>query len=382
MASLRKTVKSILVVFLRCFSKKRTIVFESTPDFSDNTYAVYTQMVRLGYDKQYKLVWSCANKEHLPDDPDGVYYIYPQDKSIKQRLRNAYYLANAKCMICCNRFLLPWNSDQVCFYLAHGTPMKSVHDYYTVPASIGYCLSAAEGVEEMTAYQFNVAREKMFSLGYPRNDILTLSPAPVKEILGTPCKKVIVWYPTFRQHKNGANLASGKALPIIDDAQAACALNEYVRKLDVLLVLKPHFAQDLSYMKDLGLSNIRFIDDGFFRENNVTSYGFVAGCDALLTDYSSIYFDYMLCDKPIGLVWEDVEQYRQNPGFAVDLEEYGKAGVKIYTLSDFKLFVEQVAENIDACREDRRNLCQKVNYASDGENAKRVVAFIVEKAEL
>lgn len=302
-------------------------------------------------------------------------------QGLKAKLKNAYYMANAKCLISCNRFLLPWRKNQVAIYLAHGTPMKSVYGYYWVPKAIHYCLSAAPGVEEMTAYQFHADPEKMFSLGYPRNDLLC-HPCDVKKILNTQCEKVVVWYPTFRQHNKREKLSSGHAMPIIHDAQAARSLNEWAVEKNVLIVMKPHFAQDLAYIKDLGLSNIRFIDDGLFREHNITSYSFVAGCDGLLTDYSSIYFDYMLCDKPIGLIWEDVEEYRQNPGFAVDLAEYGQGGVIIYTLPELKRFIEDVAAGTDTCKENRNALCDRVNFSRDGKNSARVADFIVEKAKL
>ena len=68
------------------------------------------------------------------------------------------------------------------------------------------------------------------------------------------------------------------------------------------------FRQDISYIQKYALSNICFIDDAFFRRNNITSYEFVGSCDALITDYSSIYFDYLLCGKPAAVIWEDIEE--------------------------------------------------------------------------
>ena len=43
------------------------------------------------------------------------------------------------------------------------------------------------------------------------------------------------------------------------------------------------------------------INDSFFIDNDITSYELLAACDSMITDYSSVYFDYTLCDKPIGL---------------------------------------------------------------------------------
>lgn len=382
MGKLKNMAKAAIFGAFRLFGKKKTIIFESAPDFGDNTYPVFLEMVKRGLGEQYTLVWSCAKDVKLPQPVDGVKYIYPQKPGLKEKIRKLYYMANARCMICCNQFLTPGLKDQTAFYLTHGVPMKSVHDYYTVPGSIQYCLSAGEGVADMMAYQFNVAREKMFSLGYPRNDILTQPPVPVKEMLETTCKKVIVWYPTFRNHKNGLTAGAGQALPVIHDEAAAAKINAWAKELDVLLVLKPHFAQDLSKIKAMELSNIRFIGDDFFTKNSTTSYAFVAGCDALLTDYSSIYFDYTLCDKPVGLIWEDIADYRKNPGFAVDVDEYGKGGVKIYNAEDFKAFLEEVATGTDSCREDRRKLRDLCNYAPHGDSTRRVADFIIEKAKL
>lgn len=382
MAAWKQAIKQVLGGMLSLFQKEPVIIFESLPDFADNTDAVFRELVKRGFADRYTLVWSCAKDQSVDAGVEGVRYIYPQRKSLKERLRVAYYMSCAKCMICCNRFLVPWKKDQVSFYLSHGTPMKSVRGYYTVPPEIHYCLASAEGVADVVAYQFKVDREKVFSLGFPRNDILVNSREPVKDMLETTCKKVAVWYPTFRQHSNGLKAGSGKALPVIHDPQAAVELNEFAKQMDVLLVLKPHFAQDMSQIMELGLSNIRFIGDDFFQKHNTTSYGFVAGCDALITDYSSIYYDYLVCDKPVGLVWEDLEEYRQNPGFAVDIDAHGKGGVKIYNLEDFKNFLQELATDTDSCREERQALRDTLHYAADGANTQRVTDFIIEKAKL
>ena len=374
---MKKLLKWLLAAVLRPLHRKPVILFESTPDFADNTYPVYEELCRRGLNQKYNLVWDCGGNVA----PAGMTCVFPH-KGMKEKLKKLYYMAGAKCMISCNRFILPMHKGQIAFYLTHGTPLKSVRGYYTIPEEITYCFAASKGVEQVTGYEFNVRPEKMVSLGFPRNDVFAGKSVDVKAMLGTDCDKVLVWYPTFRQHNNGRKAGSGKALPVIHDGQAAIRLNEVAKQQKVLLVLKPHFAQDVSAVKDLQLSNIRFIDDRFFEENGTTSYGFVAGCDGLITDYSSIYFDYLLADKPMGLVWEDMEDYRKNPGFAMDPHESCAGGRKIYTLADFEAFICEVAENCDPCASERRQLCEKYNYSTDGKNTQRVTDFIVEKSKL
>jgi CDP-glycerol glycerophosphotransferase (TagB/SpsB family) len=373
----KKLLKWLVAQVLRLFCPKPVILFESTPDFADNTYPVYEELCRRGFDKKYKLVWDCGGNVA----PEGFTCVFPH-KGLKEKLKRLRYMAGARCMISCNRFVLPMRGGQVAFYLTHGTPLKSVRGYYTVPGEITYCFAASKGVEQVTAYEFCVKQEKMVSLGFPRNDVFAQMPVDVKKLLGTDCKKVLVWYPTFRQHNNGRTAGSGKALPVIHDGAAATRLNALARELGVLLVLKPHFAQDVSAVKDLQLSNIRFIDDRFFEEKGTTSYAFVAGCDGLITDYSSIYFDYLLTDKPIGLVWEDIEEYRENPGFAMDPEQCCAGGRKIYTIEDFEEFIREIAEGKDSCADARRQLRDRFNFSIDGQNTRRVTDFIIEKAKL
>ena len=47
-------------------------------------------------------------------------------------------------------------------------------------------------------------------------------------------------------------------------------------------------------------------------------YPLLGNCDYLLTDYSSVWVDYEIMDKPIGFVMDDIEQYRSSRGFNFD----------------------------------------------------------------
>ncbi len=269
------------------------------------------------------------------------------------------------------------------FYLSHGSPIKSVRSYYYAPDGIDHFLAASAAMAPHCSYEFNVPEDRFFSLGFPRNDILTTACRDLKPLFPeADFDKVIVWYPTFRQHRNGQVTAGGNALPIIHDEINAAALNETAKANRVLLVLKPHFAQDVSYVKDLGLSNIKFIDDSFFVKNDISSYEFVGSCDAMITDYSSIYYDYTLCDKPVALVWEDVAEYKKSPGFSPGIEPYLEGGEKVYDLPQMRDFVCRVAQGEDLLRDIRRTIRDQVNYAADGESTRRVVDYIIEKANL
>lgn len=374
-----KQLKQAVIWAIDNFPGKKAIVFESLPNFADNTRPVFDEMMRRGLDKTYTMYWWVSKKDAaLPEYPN-VKYLYTG--SFWGKLRYRWVTIRAKALICCNNFLPEKHPRQKAFYLTHGTALKGLNGYFA-PEGISYMLVASEHVRPTMARDFHVAPEGVYALGYPRNDVLTRPGRDLKKVFSGDFRKVVVWYPTFRQHKNGAKTGVSSGLPVLHDAQAAIRLNAVAKENGVLIVAKPHFAQDLSYIKAYDLSNILFIDDSFFVKNGLSSYEFVGSCDAMITDYSSIFFDYLLCDKPIAVIWEDIEEYRKNPGFSMDPDVYMSGSHKIYTLEDYEDFLRSVAGGQDPYREERNRLCALLNYAADGENARRVTDFIIEKANL
>ncbi len=377
---IKNFIKKVVGFAFSLLPLSRVIIFESAPDFSDNTKAVYDEMLRRGLNRKYKLVWLAFNNDSRLAKAKNVQVL--RNASRLDNIKKYYFLCRARCIVCCNHFIRKNDKRIPVFYLTHGTPSKSTRNYYTIPSYIDYCTVPSEGVAEIYSYHLNFPIEKIYPLGFPRNDDLHRN-IDVKAALGTKCDKVVVWYPTFRQMKrNLVKTASTHALPIIHDSEMAKHINDVAAKNNTLIVLKPHFAQDLSYIKELGLSNIRFIDDSFFTEHGMTSYQFVGSCDALITDYSSIYYDFTLCDKPIAAIWEDIEEYKQNPGLIDNFEYYMKGAEKVYTADELGKFISDVANGIDNLKEERNEIKNLANYSTDGKNSERVVDFIIEKAGL
>lgn len=376
---MRRTIKNGILWLLDKLPGGNFILFESKPDFSDNTKAVFDEMQRRGLHKKYKMFWWVADKKaDLPKFPN-TYYL--DQKTFWHRQAFRWVSNRAKCQISCNTFLTSSYPSHKAFYLTHGTALKKLNDYY-LPEGVTHTVVASESVKEVMARELHGDIRTFYALGYPRNDALQTGKRNLQELLPGAFQKVIVWYPTYRQHKNGIRTAVQNGLPVLKDSETAIRLNEAAKKHQILLVVKPHFAQDISYITQYDLSNLLFINDSFFQEKGISSYEFVGSCDALITDYSSIYFDFLLCDKPAAVIWEDIEDYRKNPGFAMDPEEAMKGSHKIYTLEDFEEFLRSLAAGEDPYREERRENNARMNCSTDGKNARRVTDFIIEQANL
>lgn len=361
--------------FIKKIIKKlplKYIIFESIPDLSDNTKAVFDEIIKRNNLKKYKFVWIVSDSRNVTYNYKKTIYVDFQRNGLKL----LYCKLRAKCIIYCNTFIEKANNRTKVVYLTHATQIKDSSSYYRAPDDIDFCIITSNALKEEMSKVYSIKQEKMYPLGFPRNDILFNTSLDSKRFFKNRYSKIIVWYPTFRQSKGGRIVEGCECLPIIHNEEIAKRINSILQENNILIVLKPHFAQDLTYIKKMELSNILFIDDSFFVQKNISSYEFVGGCDALLTDYSSIYFDYLACNKPIGVIWEDIDNYRRNRGFCVNIDYYMKCAEKIYTEEDFIGFIKHISGNLDLQKELRTEIRNLVHDYQDGNNTKRVVDLI------
>ncbi|MBQ6021081.1 MAG: CDP-glycerol glycerophosphotransferase family protein, partial [Clostridia bacterium] len=81
------------------------------------------------------------------------------------------------------------------------------------------------------------------------------------------------------------------------------------------------------------------------------------GCsDAMITDYSTVYYDYLLTGKPIGLTTDDVEEYIAKRGFFYDDVYSVLKGVHIGDADALLRFFEDVRNGVDEKAEEREEM--------------------------
>lgn len=373
-------VKQVIKKAIYFVSPVKCILFESVPDVSDNTKAVFEELLRRKYNEKYVLIWILY---------DPVNADYPAIKNVKYVSENSlafkWWRLVCKCFISCNRIIsATGNPGQFFIHVDHGSPFKDAREFQCLPLHYQYLLCASDKMLPYRKETFNIKdSSRLISLGYPRNDVFSEPAKDFHDLFGKSFAKLIVWMPTYRQNKYyKSNFLNMNALPALNDADKGIRLNAWAQKNNVLIVLKPHPVQDVSYIQDLNLSHIVFTNDAFLMNHNVSSYDLLNASDALLSDYSSVYYDYTLHDKPIGLIWEDVDLYISKRGLVPDYEFWTQGGVKIYSFDELLCFLDDVIQGKDILREERRNIRDCANYSTDGKNAMRVTDFIIEKAGL
>ena len=377
---MQRVLKNIIKKLLFRLLPKDRVLFESYPDFSDNTRCVYDELVRKGYNKKYKFVWVLQDEdpERCPEE-DNVSCIPLNDERAY-----SYHVRRAKAVISCNRMLGSYVPEQFSFYVEHGAPFKLSSVYQQAPsAHLGYYLSSSAQSAGMRKEFLKIRDDtQIISFGFPRNDVFYKPELDLKDLFKSSCEKFIAWYPTFRNHKYEQRNEGCDPLPVIHDTENAIKLNEVAKQLNTLIVLKPHPVQDLKLIQGLRLSNITFITDSFFDERQIKNYDFLHSCDALLSDYSSVFLDFLLADKPIGLVWEDIDQYTKDLGLVENYKYLASGCEKIYTIEDLIDFVISVAKGEDHLISERREVRDYMHTDSRGHSTENVVDLIINKAGL
>ena len=367
--------------FLRVIGLQNLIILEAEPTARENTQAVYREMLRRGWNKRYRIALVTLDPDNLQSwHAEHVMILkrvqYDDSQIAKMYMR---WISDRACMIIDeNRQIERKNPKAIHVYLTHGSPIKCTSGFYFCKPDTDYSLCQSEFFRPKQSYEMKIPENKLVLKGIPRNDLLINSTLSLSSIFGDSFQKVIVWYPTYRQHRSSSIIPGTEisGLPIVHDENAAKQINEIAAKYGVLLVVKPHPAQDLSRIKALRLDHLMVITDDFFVSHGISSYAFLGKADALITDYSSVIYDYLLTGKPVALAQEDYEEYEKKVGFAIDMNLLRDCCVTLETADDFDSFFRDLIEGNDPLREKRDKLMHLTNHYTDGNSAARVVDWL------
>lgn len=336
--SVKKTVRkffksSIVCAYNMLFAvlpvDKKCIVFDSSIglNYTGSPRAIYERMVSLGLDREYNCVWF-FQKGKVPDSVPGNAKIVRYG-----RLRYIYYMAKAGIWIFDARQpkFIKKKEKQHYIQTWHGTPLKKLAlDMDSVNMARGndidvykenfrnntktwdYLIAQNDYSVEIFKRCFDF-HKTMLTCGYPRNDVLFRDNNPekiaeLKKSLGLPLdKKIILYAPTWR-----------------DDEYDATGKYEFRPKLDFKKLKDVFSGNAVMAVKYHYLIGERIDWSGF--EGFVYPFNAQADInvlylvsDVMITDYSSVMFDYSLLHKPMYFYAYDLEKYRDSlRGFYFD----------------------------------------------------------------
>ena len=355
--------------------------------YSDSPKALYEYMMKAPEYKDFRFVWSFKEPEKfqfLRNDRTDIVKFRTRADNIA--LRTAKYWRTNYRML---NHQYP-RKDQVYVQCWHGTPLKrlgydlessdnvmnsgsEIRDKYRSDAKkFSYILSPSPFTTEKFATAWNLIEtgqtHKIIEEGYPRNDrLINTTPEERTELrkrLGVDGKKVILYAPTWRDNQHTSGEGYTYKTEVDFDKLRKELGEEYV------ILFRAHYlvANSFDFDKYRG-----FVED-------VSSYSDInelyIASDILITDYSSVFFDYANLKKPVIFYMYDLEEYANDiRGFYISLDELPGPIVR----DECALIKEIKACDEWAPDEKYEQFCERYNPKDDGHASGRVLARIIKK---
>ncbi|MFJ8928968.1 CDP-glycerol glycerophosphotransferase family protein [Streptomyces sp. NPDC102364] len=346
--------------------------------FSDSPRAMYEELIRR--DAGLRHLW--AVRDGQIELPDGAEKVRMWGREWFEALASSRYIVT-------NGHLPEWierRPGQVIVQTWHGTMLKKIgHDIETLHFDREYqnrlALEAGNWSLLVSSNRFSTPilrrafsfQGEILEAGYPRNDRLYApdreeAAAQVRRELGLPeGKKVVLYAPTWRDDR--AHSAGQFRFDLrIDLAEARERLGE-----DHVLLIRRH-----SNIVDV----VPGAGDGFVWD--VSEYPDIAdlylAADLLVTDYSSVMFDYAHLERPMLFFTYDLDHYRDTlRGFYFDFEA-DSPGPLLRTSPELIEAIRDI-EKVHIAHQDRFARFQHLFCdLDDGRAAARVVDRMLEQA--
>lgn len=281
------------------------------------------------------------------------------------------------------------NDNQINIQLWHGVPIKGLSymsNYanqnkeanHIAWSKLDYIVSYSQTYSTLLNSCYGVDGKKYKVLGMPRNDFLFNYNSCIDKLesimkQNLEHKKIIFYLPTYRNtifgEKNGQwnsniNFFSADQLKVFD---------EFLEENNILLVTKRHPQEEENIICS---KNIFVLNENKLVEYNIDLYEILGCAKLLITDYSSVYFDYLLLDRPVIFYIPDFDIYKEDRGFLLEPFDFWAPGMKCKNIEDLKNAIKESLVSPEEFKEQRNLITSIIHQHQDDQSCKRVWKFI------
>ena len=229
-------------------------------------------------------------------------------------------------------------------------------------------ICAASTFEQfLLASCFDMHIDDVWVTGTPRNDYLLHPNNDLVQEHPYLNKKVILYAPTWREYGERSSF-----FPFEDKDPER--LNAYLESQDAYLLIRGHREEMERITENYGeqkLSRILPAHQEIFPD----AQRLLVHVDALVTDYSSIYLDFLLLDKPMIFIPYDLEEYQSYRGFLFDYESH-TPGDKVGTQAEFMESLDRALNQPELGAIERAQMKNLFHTHQDGKSSERIIAHI------
>lgn len=305
---LRAPVYSLLSLFV---NKNENIIITASfnMEFSDNARALFEELI--GRDEYRERVFFVMNDEVKREDLNRQ---YPGCFISNSGFRNALFILRAKYWFC-SAMELPLATFfqrrvRKVTHLGHGMLYKKVgvseaqvgwykkFYFYLVNSSFTYTIATSEFCRGDISAGFGMPHSRIIITPQPKTSLVAAPVKVAEPILIGSGAIHLLYAPTWRPY------AAVKLMPFSDFNMQELSVFLIENNVHVWLRVHPRFEQDI----DSGLlacENVHLFSSRNYPEIN----SYLEYFDALITDYSSIYYDFLTLERPVLFFDYDFEKY-------------------------------------------------------------------------
>ncbi len=269
----------------------------------------------------------------------------------------------------------------------HGLPMKNIgllqkeltkeqkDEIQVYAETLNAFLVASDYDAELLCKAMGFDSRIRILTGHPRNDNLVDAGVTTKRNLNriltmVPDEaKIVLYAPTYRVSKLDKKYEGGKLFPLTDFDEDT--LFRFLERNNLLLLVRAHINDPIT---DRLPVHERIVSFGFKIHENINTI--LPEIDFMVTDYSSIAYDFLLIDRPIIFIPYDLDEYSKDPGFIVDDYDTWTPGLKTTLLNEFISYIELCLTGEDHYRERRYELRKIIHSRQTKDSISHFVQLI------
>lgn len=371
----------ILFCIFKLFPIKNKVVFIAS--FKDNNLYIYHELIN----KQFpgEVVFLCKNScfESIKKETNTPIYKF-ESGNIFHEIKAAYHLMTAKTVIVDNYYgflaVAKFKKGVECIQIWHAAgaiknfglldptvekrskrAQKRIRKVYR---NFHKVVVGSEIFAEIFKKAFDVNDDQFLRFGFPRTDFFYK-----KDLQKQKREKFFEKYPQFKNKKIILYAPTYRAN--LEDNQLRLNINVLYEKLkdDYVLLIRLHPSVSSTEIKQMAYKDFVF---DFSKKASINDMIIVS--DYLITDYSSIPFEYAILEKPMIFYPYDLEKYEENPGIWARYEEI-VPGPVVYHTEDIVRYIESNEFDI----EKYRSFKLKWNEYSKGQSSENIVRYLLKR---
>ena len=363
-----KILREVVVLFTKQKTNRVILVVESNS--GSNTLAFW-KYIKKNYHK------NLVNFEIFYDRSHN---------SLLNYLKKIKFLSSAK-VILSTHDSYKFSDNHFHVQLWHGLPLRKGSNKSKLEkawSNVDTIVSCSDSYNTFLNSLYVTDLSKFKILGFPRNDLLFEKNGLV--ILNNIYKggfnkkdKIIFYMPTYRHSYDKLNGNYNYDILFGLSSFKIKEFDTFLNENNFKLIVKSHPHEEelvSNYFSNFNSSNIFSLKNKDLNDFKIDLYELIGSSSMLITDYSSVFYDYLLLEKPILFLPSDFDSYKSRMGFLIENYENWVPGPVVNNQSSLTTEIEKLMSDKSYYHNERIFMKKNIHRYKDSNSSKRLFEFI------